>query len=223
MEMPPEARAELAEFARQSPDAQGRLGGRDGKYVELLTALLAESAAWPKPVSDTDWPTFAGNWQRNKIAQPLADIATVAWRLSISNPQSLIPNPLLVGDLVLINDGWRILALRRNTGKPAWGKTTAIYRSDFSEGAGPLTFPQNALGEPQFTMTAFGNKLFASMRSPVNGQPQGSSAANGPGVLGLPGFGSGRAVAVEDRCGRRLGLPRLAGGRPARRIRRHAA
>ncbi len=38
------ARAELTAMARLHPHAQGRLGGRQGNYVQLLESLLAESA-----------------------------------------------------------------------------------------------------------------------------------------------------------------------------------
>lgn len=77
------AREELAAFVRLHPAAQGRLGGREGKYAELLAALLADSVAWPLTASTPTWPTFAGNPQRNRIAPRLSDVGAVAWRLSL--------------------------------------------------------------------------------------------------------------------------------------------
>ena len=47
------AAAELAEFARLHPNAQGRLGGKQGRYVDLLKELLAESTAWPAPAVES--------------------------------------------------------------------------------------------------------------------------------------------------------------------------
>ena len=60
------ARAELAELSRLHADARGRLGGREGKYVELLAALLAESGSWPTTPQDPNWPTLAGNAARTR-------------------------------------------------------------------------------------------------------------------------------------------------------------
>ena len=83
------ARSELAAFRRLHPDAQGRLGGREGKYVELLESLLAESASWPAAPSETDWLTFAGNSRRNEVAAPLVDVGAVAWRVALRRPPPL--------------------------------------------------------------------------------------------------------------------------------------
>ena len=87
------ARTELAQFARLYPNAQGRLGEREGKYVDLLESLLTESASWPAVAPDPDWLTFAGNPQRNKTAAPAADIGAVAWRIPISSPRPLGEGP----------------------------------------------------------------------------------------------------------------------------------
>ena len=77
------ARQELVEFVRLHPDAKGRLGGREGKYADLLRTLLAESVAWPTAASDPNWVTFAGNVERNRIASRLADVGAVSWRIPL--------------------------------------------------------------------------------------------------------------------------------------------
>jgi hypothetical protein len=207
------ARAELAEFARLHPEAKGRLGGHEGKYVELLSALLAESASWPAARADPDWPTFAGNPQRNKIADRLIDVGLVAWRVPLVSPRPMgegagvrglansphpspLPkgegtlhaeplsfHPLLVGDLALVNNEQQILALRRDTGEPAWGQTAAVYQAELAGVAHLPTVLSGALGSPRFTMTVFQNRLLARMGSAVTSQPQGATAATGPGYL----------------------------------------
>ncbi len=87
------ARGELAAYRKLHPDAQGRLGGRDGRYVQLLESLLAESVSWPATPSDADWPTFAGNPQRNKTTAPLLDVGAVAWRVPL-RPAAAPPSPM---------------------------------------------------------------------------------------------------------------------------------
>ena len=210
------ARAELVEFARLHPDAQGRLGQHEGRYVELLETLLTESTAWPEGkgagVRDqgsdaanqqseiidhqSDWPTFAGNPRRNKIAPQLTDVGAVAWRIPLISPlpkgegtvgensaEPLSFHPLAVGDLVLVNNDRQILAVRQDTGKPAWGKTAAIYQAELAGVAGPPTILPDALGSPCFTMTVFQGRLLARMGPALTGQPQDATAAVGPGYL----------------------------------------
>lgn len=193
------AKAELAEFARLHPDARGRLGTQEGRYVDLLRTLLAESLAWPPLPAQLNWPTFAGNMQRNRVALPLSDVGAAAWRLPLCSAvapadrpaeprmigedprEPLSFHPVLVGNVVLVNDSQRILAVRLDTGKSAWGQS-AIYQSEL---AGVITppLPPETLGISRFTMTAFENRLFARMGSPVTGQTQGVSTVVRPGHL----------------------------------------
>jgi hypothetical protein len=111
-----QARDELAQLARLHPDASGRLGGREGKYTDLLAALLAESASWralgemgtgtfartgPEGAEHKmylspfppDWSTLAGNFSRNKIAPQLGDLGAVSWRLALRPALSVADRP----------------------------------------------------------------------------------------------------------------------------------
>ena len=97
--------------------------------------------------------------------------------------ESLSFHPLAVGELVLVNDDRRILAVRQDTGKPAWGKTAAIYQAELAGVAGPPTILPDALGSPQFTMTVFQGRLFARMGTALTGQPQDAAAVIRPGYL----------------------------------------
>ena len=110
-------RAELAELARLHPEARGRLGGREGKYTDLLATLLAESASWPAMRSDLDWPTFGGDFcakqriaasgrcRRGDLADSRCGPALKMWiaQLESSSPgedprEPLSFHPLLVGN-----------------------------------------------------------------------------------------------------------------------------
>ncbi len=219
------ARAELIEFTRLHPDAQGRLGGRKGRYVELLRTLLAESAAWPPTPLEPDGPTFAGNPRRNKIAPPPIDFGAVAWRVPLEAERGagLCFHPIVQGNLVLAHNGQQLLAVRSDTGKPAWGQTAAIYQPELAGAAGQPAVVSDALGSPQYTMTAFQGRLFARMGVGVDRPTARHGGGRSAGLPGLLGFVGPRTAAVEGRAGRGLGLRRLAGGRPARRLRGHAA
>ncbi|MBU4399894.1 MAG: PQQ-binding-like beta-propeller repeat protein [Planctomycetes bacterium] len=183
------ARAELAQFARLHPDAQGRLGKQRGKFVDLLESLFVESATWPIVPSGPDWLTFAGNPRRNKVAAPLSDVGAVAWRIPCVSPlppgeepyssplplgegagvRALSFHPLLSGNLVLANNQREILAVRLGDGAPAWGRSPAIYRSELAGVTSRPTNSTNVFGTPRFTMTVFRNRLYARMGSPVAG------------------------------------------------------
>ena len=54
------AELELAVLKRLHPDAEGTIGGRQGKYVDLLTNLLEESRSWPDAGGPDGWKTFGG-------------------------------------------------------------------------------------------------------------------------------------------------------------------
>ncbi len=181
------ARGELAAYRKLHPDAQGHLGGRAGRYVELLQSLLAESAAWPAAHADADWITFAGNPQRNEAAASLVDVGPVAWRVALRpaavpvGPMGAKPIgedrreplsffPLLVGRRALVNTERQVLAMQCDSGRPAWGRTVAIYESDISAAADRPIFPVESLGSPRFTMTVFRDRLFARMGATVTGQ-----------------------------------------------------
>ena len=187
------ARAELAEFTRLHPDARGRLGDREGPYADLLKSLLTESAAWPAKTSDPDWPTFMGNPQRNRIAPRLVDIGAVLWRVPLrpaaqdANRRGLLSfHPLLSGNTLLVNDTQRILALRCDTGKPAWGHAE-IFRDDRPDVSAALDDRLYAITEvprmPGFTMTLFQNRLYARMGSGFPSSPHGTRARMQPECL----------------------------------------
>ncbi len=191
------AREELVEFARLHPNAVGRLGNREGKFVDSLRALLAEAVTSPQPPTAMDWLTLAGNFERNGIARPLVDVGAVAWRvplrsavlrqpLNVASTEETVRQPpsyypVLAGDIVLANDGQQITAVRLDTGKPAWGQAT-IYRGE-TDGETLPTIPSDTLGVPRFTMSVFEGKLLARMGWPITNEPQDTTASVRRGYL----------------------------------------
>jgi len=182
------ARDELAAFAKLHAQARGALGGREVVYVEALRTMLAEAADWPARKPAADWPTFAGDRGRNATASPLIDVAGVAWRVPLQkiNPPfnaatasvaeeaeaPLSYHPVLVGDMVFVNNQAQVLAYRLSTGKPAWGAADpAIYRDMLEVPASELLNPRETLGTARFTLTAHEGRLFAHMGVALTGRP----------------------------------------------------
>ena len=142
---------ELELLRRLHPDAQGRIGGRAGRYVELLTALLDQSAEWA-PISPPGiWTTFAGDPARNRVVlTPLNPAQTEAWstelsavtsdreaigqgRLRVAEDHAALfsMHPIIWKHLVIVPEHTQIRALRLKDGQPAWassGGDGAIYR-----------------------------------------------------------------------------------------------
>jgi len=203
------ARDELSAFSQLHADARGRFGGREVNYVEALSSLLAASADWPGPRPDPDWPTFAGSPVRNKIAPRPIDFREVSWRVPLRPTVSgnsfvggagagsagrpgvaedaqapLSYHPVIVGNLVLVNNQVEILAIDLDTGKPAWGEGgPLVYRDPFDEAVHALYNPPASLGVPRFTMTAFQGKLYARMGSAITGRPRDPELSAGAGYL----------------------------------------
>jgi outer membrane protein assembly factor BamB/tetratricopeptide (TPR) repeat protein len=200
------ARDELARFRQLHPGARGWLGGPDVDYAQALSALLAESDAWPPPPVKKDWPTFAGAGTRGRIAPPAIDPGGVAWRLPLreslaANPsiwgsgaptprvaedaaRPLSYHPVLYGNLVLVNNQVEILAVDLATGKPAWGQSTAaIFRDQYDAPVHALYHPPDNLGVPRFTMTVADGRLYARMGPSFTSRPAGGPMAGGTGYL----------------------------------------
>lgn len=194
------AREELDELARLHPAARGRFGGRDVNYAEALAELLAQSAAWPGPPPEPDWPTFAGNARRNRAATTAPDVGPVAWRRALPPAEPggqmavgavaddpLAPlsyHPVAVGPWVLVNNADRVLAFEAADGKPAFGSPDGeLLRDELSRTLGELIGRSETIGIPRFAPTACAGKLYARMGNAVTDRPVESPPAIRPGYL----------------------------------------
>jgi outer membrane protein assembly factor BamB len=94
------AKLELEILRRLAPEAEGELAGRRGTWTALLEHLLKDGAAWPEPKTARDWPTFAGDAERNATANAPAAAPTLGLRSVWSYPL-----PKLQGDKDLLAVG----------------------------------------------------------------------------------------------------------------------
>ena len=190
------ARDELAAFEQLHPGAKGPLAGRQVDYAETLRAMIDAAQRWPAKRPSDDWPTFAGNYDRNKIAPYNLDLGPQAWdpillgeplsadsansrafslrRIGEDAQRLMSYHPLVVDDLVLVNNQNQIFAFDVKTGQPAWpgdaGRPSGEIYTD--ENARLSTSRMNrGLGVPRFTMTVHDGKLYARMGSQVTSQP----------------------------------------------------
>ena len=191
------ARRGLQEFTREFGAAEGRMGGRQVRYVEYLSNLLDESAAWPPAPQADDWPTFAGSPGRNKVLPKSIDVGAVVWeaklpatppaeldynaprRVAEKRDQLLSYHPLVVGQMVLVASQDEIRAFDLHSGRPVWGGRAVIYPDDplleAADAAPPrLRGPRHAgagFGAPRYTMTVQNGRLYARLGNPVTSSP----------------------------------------------------
>jgi hypothetical protein len=189
------AKSELESLDKLHPQAVGLLAGRREPYGTALARMLKEAQDWPAPRTTDDWPTFAGNAARNKIARRTVDVGTELWpaiglgdalMADVANSQKfsshrvgersdglLSYHPVVVGNLLLVTNGQQIFAFDLRTGKPAWPgnpkKPGEIYSQEIS--GTPFGRVPHGLGVARFTLTVAAGKLYARMGSQVTTRP----------------------------------------------------
>lgn len=196
------ARGELAQFARLHGQARGPMAGQEVAYVAALVSLLAENTVDRRDRPNGDWPTFAGNNLRSRVAAEVTDVGRVAWRRPLRpEPAERIDvrpldahvaedsaaplgcHPAVAGDLIAAVTRSEVLVLDARTGRPAWGSpVAAAYRDQLDEGPAPVD-PSDTLGTPRWTATIHGGRLYARVGSAVTNRPPNSTFRGRPASL----------------------------------------
>ncbi|MEX0794112.1 MAG: PQQ-binding-like beta-propeller repeat protein, partial [Pirellulaceae bacterium] len=140
------AEVELEILRRFYPAATGTMGGREVVLAEFLARMLeSELPAMRGSPRDGDWPTFAGDFSRTKIAtadavspnyKQLWEVRIESQELtkkeSLSRETSLLAedadsllstHPVVIGSNVFIQDHTRVRGFRLEDGKPAFPST----------------------------------------------------------------------------------------------------
>jgi len=114
----PAAEARLVRLRDRFPESRGTIGGREGRYADLLAALLGKD-----PNEETQSPPWLGlaGPEPRRIGAPL-------WSLPLAEDHSagrfgvrpVTQVPALWKDLCIVAGNHRVLALRADSGKPAW-------------------------------------------------------------------------------------------------------
>ena len=183
------AELELVVLKRLHPDAEGTIGGRQGRYVDLLTNLLEESQSWPAARGPDGWKTFGGAPTRAKIADDGVDIALrPIWMVPLpvrravnqeddpdagkrrtgESPEGLLSyHPIVADDRVLVCTGediHDIQAFDLQSGRPLWPHDPDAMQRDAAENVWlRLLEGQRQYGVPRYTMTAYQGRLFAKL------------------------------------------------------------
>lgn len=201
---PERATAERQVLARLAPDGAGTIGGRQGKYTELLGEILQQSRDWPAPAGSPDWPTFGGAAARDKVARAGVDVALQPlWqvplppaaaedrllagvpRVAEDRERLLCYYPLVVGRTVVVIGGDRIEDIQAfdvQRGERLWPSDSRVRPA-----GPPVPLPGAGAGEsppqwgvPRFTATAVGHRLLAKLGPQATAWPQDERREPGP-------------------------------------------
>jgi outer membrane protein assembly factor BamB len=173
----------LDAYRKRHPDAAGTLAGKAGKYADIL----AECAKGLAPRSDNrDWPTFAGDPSRGRVAATPDDLpghlgrlcrGGATWRFDLARRKPTTEifgrdeaeggieaarrqafHPVVVGTTALVADAQYITAYDLRTGKASeWYDAAATVG-----GLEPrLTLP--AFADLRYTLTVAEDCVFARM------------------------------------------------------------
>lgn len=207
------ASVELSLLRRLAPEAQGTIGGRQGRFVELLAALLEESEHWPEPRSEPNWTSFGGTAGRNLAAPAQFEIAgQPRWQselpaldssdeffsmegLRVAEPvdRLLSYHPLVVGDTVVVQTGPQaehVVAYRLSDGARLFGEVPA----ELSAADGLPT--RRVAGVPRYPLSSFGDTVYARVGSAATGiRPDNELAQHATSrIVGLSLSAQGKRV-----------------------------
>ncbi len=210
-EEPPTA-ADLAAFDRAYPGAAGKLAGREGPYLEIVAQALGGDRLAPTAEPDGRWPTFAGAATRTKVVPGSVDVGSLQWSVElvpvtsgtrnygmggmrrspfpvapIPEDRKLAYHPIVLGDQVVVCDENQIIAYNLND-RPsglagAAGTIKEVWKHNEEQDGREPQAPRMSLGVPRFTLTEFGERIYARM---------------GPTGTPFPGFARGMGGGVPQ-------------------------
>lgn len=186
----PPGSADLEAFGRSYAGKRGKLAGRDGIYGEILAAALKNDRLAPPAQPDSRWPTFAGSPTRTRVVPGSVDVGSLQWRVDLdpvkvggsprgyrgvnmvngpTRPDKLLAyHPIVLGDQVIVCDEARILAYNLNDRPDGQGGTPSpsvklAWKHDEDQGGGVPQAARMTVGVPRFTLTAYGDRVYARM------------------------------------------------------------
>ncbi len=186
----PPTPAEVEAFAGSYPEAKGALAGRDGSYADTIAEALKLDKLAPPSQPDGRWPTFAGAPARTRVVPGSVDVGSVQWQVDLQpaslgvrrnlggrglvstassgRPDRLLAyHPIVLGDQVIICDDDEILAYNLNdrpdAAAGASGVVKHVWRYPEDRGGNAPVAMRPSAGVPRFTLTAYGDRVFARM------------------------------------------------------------
>jgi outer membrane protein assembly factor BamB len=186
---------ELQAFAKAHPDARGKLAGKQGLYVDILTSLANQPRELGTPLSPEGWTHFAGDAQRNRVLRKvegrLAHLPCTegpAWQVRLADGQKLsrplepVPGdkilswteaarslgyyPVIQGDRVFVANGYDVKGYQLGTGAPVFKYELDSSRENLLAAKGQSD------PDVSFPLAIAGEYIFARLGSIASGPPR---------------------------------------------------
>jgi len=200
----PPTPAELTSFGAEYPGAAGPFAGRRGPLAVDLAEAIRDDRLVPTTQADGRWPTFAGSPTRNKIAPGSIDVGSLQWQAELDPiassrsggfrggrmgmvPATQVPperllayHPIVVGDQVIVDGEKQITAYQLNSrpGEHAGSAANPVevaWRTPDLLGS-PMA-SRGSAGLARYTLTAFGDRVYARMGQPPSSIQMGNRVA----------------------------------------------
>ncbi len=205
---------ELAAYREQYKAASGKLAGRNGLLYQIVESAIEEDHLAVTSERDGRWPTFAGAPSRSRVAPDAIDVGSKQWQVPLTlgsgrRDTAMFPrqngfgapmagggerrlpfHPIILGDQVLICDGRMVRAYNlndRSADPNGFGPVDVAWLHDQFPASGPPRAAIPASDSPQFTLTAYGDRIFARMENMSDGR------INQPGAV----VTTSRIVAID--------------------------
>ncbi|NOT01868.1 MAG: PQQ-binding-like beta-propeller repeat protein [Phycisphaerales bacterium] len=136
-----EAHEVLSETGIDTGDSTVRWMGRPEQTAALVTQLLSEAAAGQETAESGAWPTFGGNYSRDRIGRCPLDELAMLWRVDLTGSampkwqptedpgvsaptddlaRQLCMHPVADDELVYVQSHDGVWGLNKRSGAPAW-------------------------------------------------------------------------------------------------------
>jgi outer membrane protein assembly factor BamB len=195
------AEAELDRFTAKFPQKTDRLTDQEPNWSDRLQKILANARQFtqerPGAKKPDDWPTFAGNFQRDKKGTSAPDTEKTLWQIDLKpinwptsaawppkRPIDPALFPVVDSGGLFINRGDSIRAFNLETGQPLWGNHPSVYRSDNVDSK---RLPDDIWGMPRQSLSVYSDRyqkrLYARVGPPVVGRTGRNWSRIGPNRL----------------------------------------
>ncbi len=174
---------ELAAFRRLHGNSEGRIAGREGVLVDLLSSMIADQIAEASKDGETSsldrhmWTVELPNGSGTEVGEMI---------------------PVVVGETLFMSNGESVFAFDATTGRPRWSETAEPARdpqaSVIHSLADPIAPKLSIDGRARHSLTAYGDRLYARLGTSITGKAKQETNAHSE-LVGLDvGDGEGKLV-----------------------------
>ncbi len=174
---------ELAAFRRLHGNSAGRIAGREGMLVDLLSSMIADQLADTSQATET----YSLDRQVWTVELPSRSLAGVGEMI-----------PIIVGETLFVSNGESVIALDATSGRPRWlepadsapdPRASVIYSL-----ADPIAPKLPIDGRARHSLSANGNRLYARLGTSITGKAKQETNSHSE-LVGLDvGIGEGKLV-----------------------------